>query len=1521
MKPTTAPPTVNRAEQWARLRTAVLSDAAKHSAAAKNRTLRKHGKTIPAMVDEMDRLYEKLASAAATEAPVPRRGITQKQLEAFMADGMPGVWRIVIDTGAEANVVPENAPLADLQVANALITGASSAVPVVSKTTGNATVVAGTAEQPVHIPVVGAYVVKSLPDQVILLSYAQLRKVGFRLIDKPGDEDNIFLMSPTHPTDGKKYRIKLELERHGILTVQNVVSVEAGLRKSPSWLQNTSVYTLVTAGSGAPVKEATENLRPADQPSTFVRAFMVTHDALVDGLPDEEPEPKKEWARQPKVKPVWRNDRSAAVHQPAKSPSQAKRAAKKAKLAAHKLAATDSAVEFPVPDLGQSAAAPAAAIPAAPERFVLAPPLPEVAAAVPPAGDVFVLLAGCDIAPPIVVDSGAHSCDMLVDRDVSPPWPRRRIHEEHWVQSSTSAQCMTTPVVSFFDSTCTAAAEALKQVAAPMVGFVDFVDFTCTSAVEQLRQSLVLRGPGRSEGWQRFRAALNRSKAPVPTASSVSEPSGRPTPVALAVTEAVSEEVLTVVLKCESLQLPVAALACLAGTSRLFRKALYDDGAIGNHVTSNPWCRAPEYVAAAACVPCLHHGCHCRLRYQQLTLDTRQLYFEMFPPVHVIAQHLYDRRYGDHNGQRFDSPGDRASVVRALKASFPDVVAVHDGSGRLSLEWGAHRKIMNVTSELKSALAAASHQSAWARLDIGADARQLPVTAACYRCHRTSSNDLIKCCTVGCPSWVHASCAVPQCPHYLTATDCGTSLYRPTRWQCKECAGASESEPDEDPVPGLVSTSEEESDDSDDEPYAGSENLPSVHLAPRHHRSIPDARCPEDDTNPFYRSSYHRRNPCLGAACATSVTFFGSHLQPPRSTSRQRPAVPAPVPEPDFLAAAYEWRDSTVWYSNGEDPSSTCAFLKRHAAGRLELAAWAAADAAPPLTPHDGPVLLSCNMAVVPEQPAAAPRNRHNGRSRRRRERSPTEPTDRRSSSRSPGPQRFQRPAPAAPRRRNGRPIVTLTYPDGVFDIRLRDHTLTVAHQVNTANVNPGGLAAAIADFAPYGDVFRGRQPGRVCLVPPEDRATPGSVRVDRPYGNGLTSEQLTFVAMYAQIHGGGPGRGADDAAHREHYFAHCLDAIVPALPRIDSIAFPKYIGCEIAGGNWDNYSRMIRQFAGLHPHLQVYIVERGPVARMNGQPISPAQRHRVPGSQSSRSVPTSSASHRRSDANASAPHRQHTRPGTAPNRTVSFNGVEALDVIASQRAADDPAALAAAAARAAPGPAPAPALPSVTQMDQLPGVLGVHVADPTTAGVTYLRRYRSAVPKVTMDWGCGSGSSIEAALEVPDMFAVGFDIFDPKSERVLEMLARWNPRGRPRRAVYVQCLYNRAPTVREIRSIFPSLRCVSCRVLRTAQLCHLLRLATNSSHAAVRRISSQSRYELARTMRHALSSWTCSRSWPILSAEKTPWRSLQVWRRTRCSDTSGKSWMYADDSNSLSTGTGRRAAPTTALLLQSPGR
>ena len=136
---------------------------------------------------------------------------------------------------------------------------------------------------------------------------------------------------------------------------------------------------------------------------------------------------------------------------------------------------------------------------------------------------------------------------------------------------------------------------------------VDFIDYTCTAAVESLRQSLLLRGPNRSAGWQRFRAALNRSKAPVPTTSSVSEPSERPLPVAMMVTEGLTVQALLKVLQCKTVQLSAASLAHLAATSSLFRAALYDGPETRAHVMLNPWCRTPNTLpprrARRACTP------------------------------------------------------------------------------------------------------------------------------------------------------------------------------------------------------------------------------------------------------------------------------------------------------------------------------------------------------------------------------------------------------------------------------------------------------------------------------------------------------------------------------------------------------------------------------------------------------------------------------------------------------------------------------------------------------------------------------------------------------------------------------------------------------------------------------------------------------------------------------------------------------------------------------------------------------
>ena len=126
---------------------------------------------------------------------------------------------------------------------------------------------------------------------------------------------------------------------------------------------------------------------------------------------------------------------------------------------------------------------------------------------------------------------------------------------------------------------------------------------------------------------------------------------------------------------------------------------------------------------------------------------------------------------------------------------------------------------------------------------------------------------------------------------------------------------------------------------------------------------------------------------------------------------------------------------------------------------------------------------------------------------------------------------------------------------------------------------------------------------------------------------------------------------------------------------------FPKYIGCEIAGGDWSKHERVIRQFAGLHPHLQVYIVERGPIAMpvINGQPIPGAGA--IPSSPGAQLAVVSfcadfvwdTSSQRCGSFVAAAP-AQPAGHGAClgPASHVTSRSVEAFDVIASQRAADD---------------------------------------------------------------------------------------------------------------------------------------------------------------------------------------------------------------------------------------------------------
>ena len=266
-------PQVQREPAWELLRTSILAAEDAKSTSDRMRVLSKYRKTTAAMVHDMDILLEELMSNAAARTAAPPVALTIQQLQAFMADSKPGVRRVVIDTGAQRSIGGTAIPLGDITAANAMITGASSKVPVAATRLGNATVVSGTANAPVHLSCVGMHIVDSIPPDLMLVSYSELRRLGWRLMDKPGDD--IILWSPM-TVDGKRRRLELTLE-HELLTVKDISSVVPGIVPQPSWLENTAVYTF----------DVRESMQPVEcPPLPALHAFAVYSTSYADSIPE-----------------------------------------------------------------------------------------------------------------------------------------------------------------------------------------------------------------------------------------------------------------------------------------------------------------------------------------------------------------------------------------------------------------------------------------------------------------------------------------------------------------------------------------------------------------------------------------------------------------------------------------------------------------------------------------------------------------------------------------------------------------------------------------------------------------------------------------------------------------------------------------------------------------------------------------------------------------------------------------------------------------------------------------------------------------------------------------------------------------------------------------------------------------------------------------------------------------------------------------------------------------------------------
>lgn len=131
-----------------------------------------------------------------------------------------------------------------------------------------------------------------------------------------------------------------------------------------------------------------------------------------------------------------------------------------------------------------------------------------------------------------------------------------------------------------------------------------------------------------------------------------------------------------------------------------------------------------------------------------------------------------------------------------------------------------------------------------------------------------------------------------------------------------------------------------------------------------------------------------------------------------------------------------------------------------------------------------------------------------------------------------------------------------------------------IAHQCNCLTINCAGLAKSIFLEFPYANVYKTRDNIYNWKL---TRDKPGTINVS---GNGV--DERYVVNVFGQVFPGKPkfpDSPTDGYCAREKYFEKSLNEILK-IENLESIAFPYGIGCNMAGGNWQNYLKMITLFA-----------------------------------------------------------------------------------------------------------------------------------------------------------------------------------------------------------------------------------------------------------------------------------------------------------------------------------------------------
>ena len=140
-----------------------------------------------------------------------------------------------------------------------------------------------------------------------------------------------------------------------------------------------------------------------------------------------------------------------------------------------------------------------------------------------------------------------------------------------------------------------------------------------------------------------------------------------------------------------------------------------------------------------------------------------------------------------------------------------------------------------------------------------------------------------------------------------------------------------------------------------------------------------------------------------------------------------------------------------------------------------------------------------------------------------------------------------------------------------------------ICHQCNLVTDHAAGIAQLIFNTFPYADIYAPRK--KIAIRPSPDEI-PGDIVIK---GNG--KDQRYIINMLCQVYPGRPkypDSKRDGYAAREHYFELALEKITK-IENLKSIAFPFKIGCNLAGGNWNNYLNMLEAFSS-KVQAEVYI-------------------------------------------------------------------------------------------------------------------------------------------------------------------------------------------------------------------------------------------------------------------------------------------------------------------------------------------